>query len=108
MGRGVFRDASEPRLSRVDAMEDVAICTFCPLADWIGDEARGVVECERISSVSKGDSRGVMGRGIPGMYPGRRGVGETVPGRPYGVGDSCRVSGSMITCPSDDIAVPAS
>lgn len=105
MGRGVFRDASEPRLSKVDDMEDVAMCTLCPLADVMGDEARGVIECERISSEN---SRGVMGRGIPGMYPGRRGVGETVPGRPYGVGDNRRVSDSIIICPSDDIAVPAS
>ena len=82
MGRGVLRDASEPRLSRPDEMED------CPLVVGMGDEARGVVEYERISSVSKEDSRGVIGRGIPGMYPGRRGVGETVPGRPYGVGDN--------------------
>lgn len=62
-------------------MEDVFICAFCPLVVG-GDEARGVIECERISSVSKVDSRGVMGRGIPGMYPGKRGDGETVPGRP--------------------------
>lgn len=108
MGRGVLRDASEPRLSRVDEMEDVAMCALCPLAVGTGGEARGVVECERISSVSKEDSRGVMGRGIPGMYPGRRGVGETVPGRPYGVGDNCRASDSIIISPSDDIAVPAS
>ena len=74
----------------------------------MGGEARGVVEYERMSSVSKEDSRGVMGRGIPGMYPGRRGVGEAVPGRPYGVGDNRRVSYSTIICPSADIAVPAS
>ena len=67
MGRGVLREASEPRLTRVDEMEDVAMCMVCPLAGGMGDEARGVVECERMSSVSRESSRGVMGRGIPGM-----------------------------------------
>lgn len=60
---------------------------MCPLGlGSKGDVARGVVEWERISSSSTG-SRGVMGRGIPGTYPGRRGVGEAAPGRPVGIGD---------------------
>lgn len=45
-----------------------------------GDVGRGVVECDRDwSSESNVGSRGVMGRGMPGMYPGRRGVGDVVP-----------------------------
>lgn len=42
-----------------------------------GDVARGVEEDDvGTSSGSKFASRGVMGLGIPGMYPGSRGVGE--------------------------------
>ena len=36
----------------------------------LGEVARGVVECDRCSSVKMSKSRGVMGLGMPGMYPG--------------------------------------
>jgi hypothetical protein len=88
MGRGVLRDASEPRLSKPDEKEVALIWAPWPFrVGSIGDIARGVVECERMSSESNDESRGVIGRGIPGMYPGRRGDGDTVLGRPYGMGD---------------------
>jgi len=49
----------------------------------LGDVARGVVECGRDwSSESEAISRGVIGLGMPGMYPGSRGVGDVLPGRP--------------------------
>ena len=70
----------------------------------IGDAALGVVEWERCSSESR--SRGVMGLGIPGMYPGNRGDGEADPGRPFRTGEARRTSESGITCLSEVMAVP--
>jgi len=63
-----------------------------------GDVGRGVVECERDwSSKSNDGSRGVIGRGMPGMYPGRRGVGDVVPAEPLdGTGEAGWTSVSEI------------
>lgn len=106
MGRGVLRDASEPRRSKLDVKVVVMSAPFA--FGSVGDIARGVAECARASSESNEGSRGVIGRGMPGMYPGRRGVGETVPARPYEAGDMWCVAGSMFICLSDNIAVPPS
>lgn len=42
-----------------------------------GEVARGVAEGVK-SSLSKMASLGVIGRGMPGIYPGKRGVGDVV------------------------------
>ena len=69
-----------------------------------GEVARGVAEGVR-SSESKVASRGVMGRGIPGMYPGRRGVGDVVRDAGYG---ELRCAAAATTGSSEDRAVPGS
>lgn len=67
MGRGVFRDASEPRRSKLD-VNVVVMSDDAPFAfGSVGDIARGVAECARASSESNEGSRGVIGRGMPGM-----------------------------------------
>ena len=50
--------------------------------------ARGVVDGVKSSkSAFVLPSRGVIGRSIPGMYPGSLGPGEDVAGRGYGDGE---------------------
>lgn len=66
MGRGVLRDASEPRRSKLEVK--VVVMSDAPFTfGSVGDIARGVAECARASSESNEGSRGVIGRGIPGM-----------------------------------------
>lgn len=62
--------------SRLNLAVEIFDSTVDGEASVKGDCARGVVECERCSS--KSISRGVIGLGIPGTYPGmvRAGIGE--------------------------------
>ena len=68
-----------------------------------GEVARGVADGVR-SSWSKVVSLGVMGRSIPGVYPGSRGVGDVV--RDAGYGEP--LPSSAATGSSDDNARPVS
>lgn len=65
---------------------DTRVCDIgaeCWTVGSRGEVARGVVDGVR-SSDSKCRSCGVIGRGMPGIYPGRRGVGDVVGARGNG------------------------
>lgn len=93
IGRGVEREGDE-----VDSRPTRLAVKIGEGEGLRGELARGVVECERWSSESI-LSRGVIGLGIPGMYPGRM---------RDGTGEARRSSGSTASCLSKDMAIPAS
>ena len=77
-------DAPELLLYRLDArLWDIKGDAWVFKPGNRGEVARGVADGVR-SSESKVGSRGVMGRSMPGVYPGRRGVGDVVRDAAYG------------------------
>lgn len=97
-------DAPELLLYRLDArLWDIKGDAWVFKLGRRGEVARGVADGVR-SSESKVGSRGVMGRSMPGVYPGRRGVGDVVRDAAYG---EARPS-SAVTGSSDDSARPVS